>query len=115
MKEEIFDVVVIGCGASGMMTAIRAGARGLKTIVLEKKSHPGIKLSITGKGRGNLTNSAPIKEFADCFHNGNFLYSSFNAFSNLDTISFFENLGVPCNLERGRRYFIASGQSSRRG
>jgi flavin-dependent dehydrogenase len=37
MKEEIFDVVVIGCGASGMMAAIRAGERGLKAIVLEKK------------------------------------------------------------------------------
>ncbi|MDR1511166.1 MAG: NAD(P)/FAD-dependent oxidoreductase [Endomicrobium sp.] len=41
---------------------------------MEKKSRPGIKLSITGKGRGNLTNSAPIKEFADCFHSGKFLY-----------------------------------------
>ncbi|MDR1627182.1 MAG: NAD(P)/FAD-dependent oxidoreductase [Oscillospiraceae bacterium] len=111
MKEEIFDVAVIGCGASGMMAAIRAGERGLKTIVLEKKSRPGIKLSITGKGRGNLTNSASIKEFTDCFHNGKFLYSSFNAFSNLDAISFFENLGVPCKLERGGRYFIASGKA----
>jgi predicted flavoprotein YhiN len=99
MKEEIFDVAVIGCGASGMMAAIKAGERGLKTIVLEKKSRPGIKLSITGKGRCNLTNSAPIKEFIDCFHNGKFLYGGFNAFSNLDAISFFENLRVPCKLE----------------
>ncbi|MDR3195317.1 MAG: NAD(P)/FAD-dependent oxidoreductase [Endomicrobium sp.] len=58
-------------------------------MVLEKKSRPGIKLSITGKGRCNLINSAPIKEFTDCLHNDKFLYGSFNAFSNLDAISFF--------------------------
>ncbi|MCA6070395.1 MAG: NAD(P)/FAD-dependent oxidoreductase [Endomicrobium sp.] len=108
---DVYDVVVIGCGPAGMMAAIKAGERGLKTIVLEKKSRPAIKLSITGKGRCNLTNSASIKEFTDCFHNGKFLYNSFNVFSNLDTISFFENVGVSCKLERGGRYFPTSGKS----
>jgi predicted Rossmann fold flavoprotein len=108
---EIYDVAVIGCGPSGMMAAIKAGKRGLKTIVLEKKSRPAIKLSITGKGRCNLTNNASIKEFIECFHNGKFLYGSFSAFSNLDTISFFENLGVLCKLERGGRYFPVSDKA----
>jgi predicted Rossmann fold flavoprotein len=111
MKEEVFDVAVIGAGAAGMMSAVRIGAFGLKTIVLEKKSRPGIKLSITGKGRCNITNSASLKEFVDCFHNGKFLYCSFNAFSNIDTISFFENLGVLFKLERGGRYFPVSDKA----
>jgi predicted Rossmann fold flavoprotein len=111
MKEEIFDVAVIGAGTAGMMSAVRIGAFGLKTIVLEKKSRPGIKLSITGKGRCNITNSVSLKEFVDCFHNGKFLYCSFNSFSNIDTISFFENLGVLFKLERGGRYFPVSDKS----
>jgi predicted Rossmann fold flavoprotein len=109
--KEVFDVVVVGAGVAGMMAAIKAGERGLKTIVLEKKARPGIKLSITGKGRCNFTNSASVKEFINLFHNGKFLYSSFNVFSNLDAISFFENLGVPSKLERGGRYFPVSDKS----
>ncbi|MDR1696028.1 MAG: NAD(P)/FAD-dependent oxidoreductase [Endomicrobium sp.] len=109
---EIFDVIVIGAGPSGMIAAIAAGERNLKTLLLEKKSRPGIKLSITGKGRCNLTNSADIGEFVKCFRNGKFLYAAFNAFSNEDLISFFENLGVQCKLERGGRYFPESGKAS---
>jgi predicted Rossmann fold flavoprotein len=109
---EIYDVAIIGAGASGMIAAGKAGENGFKTILLEKKSRPGIKLSITGKGRCNLTNSADIKEFVKLFRNGEFLYSAFNAFSNSDTIAFFENLGVPCKLERGGRYFPQSDKAS---
>ncbi|MDR1195172.1 MAG: NAD(P)/FAD-dependent oxidoreductase [Endomicrobium sp.] len=109
---EIYDVIIIGAGASGMTAAGRAGENGLKSVILEKKSRPGIKLSITGKGRCNLTNSADIKEFVKCFKNGEFLYSAFRTFSNEDTISFFEKLGVACKLERGGRYFPASDKAS---
>ena len=109
---EIYDVAIIGAGASGMIAAGKAGESGFKTILLEKKSRPGIKLSITGKGRCNLTNSADIKEFVKLFRNGEFLYSAFNAFSNSDTIAFFESLGVACKLERGGRYFPQSDKAS---
>ncbi|MDR1244328.1 MAG: NAD(P)/FAD-dependent oxidoreductase [Endomicrobium sp.] len=109
--KEIYDVCIIGAGPSGMMAAIQAGQKSLNVIVLEKKSRPGLKLSITGKGRCNITNSASIKEFVDLFYNGKFLYSSFHAFSNIDVISFFESLNVPCKLERGGRYFPVSDKA----
>jgi predicted Rossmann fold flavoprotein len=109
---EIYDAAVIGAGASGMIAAGKAGENGMKTVIFEKKSRPGIKLSITGKGRCNLTNSAEMKDFVKCFRNGQFLYSSFNSFSNHDTLAFFENLGVACKLERGGRYFPESDKAS---
>jgi predicted flavoprotein YhiN len=52
-----------------------------------------------------------IKEFVNLFHNGKFLYTSFNAFSNLDIVSFFENLGISSKLERGERYFPISDKA----
>lgn len=109
---DIYEVAVIGGGAAGLMAAAKAGEDGLKTVILEKKSRPGIKLSITGKGRCNFTNSAGLREFVGCFRNGEFLYSAFKTFSNNDTVAFFESLGVACKLERGGRYFPASGKAS---
>lgn len=52
----IYDTIVIGAGASGLMSAIHAGADGQRVLVLEKMSLPGRKLLITGNGKCNLTN-----------------------------------------------------------
>ena len=51
-----FDVVIVGAGASGLMSAIHAGRRGLKVLVLEKGSKPGLKILVPGGGRCNFTN-----------------------------------------------------------
>lgn len=103
------DVIVIGAGASGLIAAGVSAQQGQKVLLFERKSRPAIKLSITGKGRCNITNSADIKEFvAEFGNNGKFLYSAFSKFFNTDTINFFEQLGVACKLERGGRYFPQS-------
>ena len=106
------DVIVIGAGASGLIAAGIAAQQGKSVLLLEKKTRPAIKLSITGKGRCNVTNSADIKEFvAEFGNNGKFLYSAFSKFFNTDTINFFKELDVICNLERGGRYFPESNDA----
>lgn len=106
------NTIVIGAGASGLMAAGTAAQNGQSVLLLEKKSRPAIKLSITGKGRCNVTNSAELKEFISEFgNNGKFLYSAFNKFFNTDTVNFFESLGVKCRLERGGRYFPESNDA----
>ena len=106
------DVIVIGAGASGLIAAGVAAQKYQNVLLLEKKTRPAIKLSITGKGRCNVTNSADMKEFvAEFGNNGKFLYSAFSKFFNTDTINFFEELGVKCRLERGGRYFPESNDA----
>ena len=106
------DVIVIGAGASGLIAAGIAAQKYQNVLLLEKKTRPAIKLSITGKGRCNITNSADIKEFVTEFgNNGKFLYSAFSKFFNTDTINFFEELGVKCRLERGGRFFPESNDA----
>ena len=91
-----YDVIIIGAGASGLFAAGKIASKGLSVCLLEKKTRPAIKLSITGKGRCNITNSADVKEFVENFgKNGKFLYSAFSKFFNIDTISFFEQLLPP--------------------
>jgi len=52
----IWDVIVIGAGAAGMMCAAAAGRRGRKVLVLESAKAPGEKIRISGGGRCNFTN-----------------------------------------------------------
>ena len=52
-----YDVIVVGGGAAGMMAAGRAAQLGKRVLLLEKNSHLGQKLSLTGGGRCNITNA----------------------------------------------------------
>ena len=75
-------------------------------------SQAGRKLRITGKGRCNLTNTLPLKEFLKhCGSEPRFLYPSFNTFFSKDLIQFFEELGVKTIEERGGRIFPQSGKA----
>lgn len=102
-------IIVIGAGPAGMMAAITAAAQGAKVTIVEKKDRVGRKLSITGKGRCNLTSSVDKDELIKGFpSNGRFLFSAFHEFSNLDLITFFEQRGLKTKVERGNRVFPES-------
>ncbi len=109
----MYDVIIIGGGAAGMMAASAAASYGKSVLVAEKNKILGRKLLITGKGRCNVTNCADTDEMMkQITTNGRFLYSAFSQFDSSDTVSFFENLGVPLKTERGGRIFPASDKSS---
>ena len=73
------DLVVIGGGASGLMCACQAAENGCSVIVLDGNKLPGRKVRITGKGRCNLTNNTPIRDFfTNLPGDGRFLYSALN-------------------------------------
>lgn len=57
MKDsERYDVLIIGAGASGLVCAQAAAARGLRSAVLERNDIPAKKIYATGNGRCNFTN-----------------------------------------------------------
>ena len=108
-----FQIVVVGGGCAGMMSAIRAAECGANVILFEKMPKVGRKLGITGKGRCNLTNTADIAEIVKNLPgNGKFLYSALKKFSSADTVKFFNELGVVTKIERGGRIFPASDDAS---
>lgn len=106
------DLIVIGAGASGLMASITAADLGLSVIVLESMPLPARKLGISGKGRGNLTNMAPLQEFLRHFNNPRFLKASFAHFFNKELIDFFAREGLKTAEERGKRVFVASGRAT---
>lgn len=107
------EIVICGAGAAGMMAAVTAARAGGRVTILEGTDRVGRKLRITGKGRCNVTNTADLSELiANLPGNGPFLYSALNRFSNMDVMSFFEELGVPLKVERGGRVFPVSDQAA---
>lgn len=102
-------IIIIGGGAAGIIAAGYAAKSGADTTILEKMKRPGRKLCITGKGRCNITNSAPISKFFS--HYGNtkyFLTPAFKNFSNTDIIKLLETNGLKTVKERGGRIFPAT-------
>lgn len=108
-----YDVIIIGGGASGMMSGIFCGRNGFSTLILEHNEKLGKKLYITGKGKCNLTNDSSIdNHIQNIITNPKFMYSALNSFSPADTIEFFEQHGLKLKTEQGRRVFPASYKSS---
>ena len=52
----LFDVIVLGGGAAGLMCAIEAGKRSRRVAILERADRIGKKILISGGGRCNFTN-----------------------------------------------------------
>lgn len=95
-----------------MMAAISAAGEGKRVLLIEKMDQAGRKLRITGKGRCNLTNTAPLKEFISHIgSDGRFMRNSFSRFFNEELMRWFEEHDVPLTIERGNRVFPASGKS----
>lgn len=110
MKERI---AVIGGGPAGIIAAGTIGSRGKSVTLIEKNEKLGKKLFITGKGRCNITNAAPVDELFDYINtNRNFLYSSFYSFTNDNIVELLESFGLKTKVERGNRVFPASDKSS---
>ena len=106
-------IAVIGGGASGLMAAGTALRSGADVVIFEHMNTVGRKLSITGKGRCNVTNDCTPEDFINnVVTNPRFLYSAANAFTPRDTMSFFEELGVPLKTERGNRVFPVSDKAA---
>lgn len=110
--ESEYDLIVIGGGAAGMLSAgVAAGCLG-RVLLLEKNRVLGKKLRITGKGRCNVTNDCSPEEVLQNVPTGSrFLYSSVWGFPPQSVQEFFEELGVPLKTERGNRVFPVSDQA----
>ena len=53
---ENYDVIIVGAGAAGLMSAIEAGKRGRKVLLVDHAKKIGEKIRISGGGRCNFTN-----------------------------------------------------------
>ena len=109
-----FDLVVIGGGAAGFMTAITARERGVRKIkILEGSSRILEKVRISGGGRCNVTNATWIPaDFVENYPRGGIkLLESLSRFASGDIFDWFEKRGVKLKIEDDNRVFPISDSS----
>lgn len=105
----MFDLIVIGAGPAGCISAIAAAKKGARVLVLEKNEKPLKKLYATGNGKCNFTNEYMGKQ---CFRgNTKLLNEILSQFTKEETIDFFHELGVYPENKNGY-YYPSSEQAA---
>lgn len=90
---QVYDVVVLGAGAAGMMCAFEAGRRGKRVLLLDHGERVGRKILISGGGRCNFTNvHAKPENFLS--ENPHFARSALARFTPTDFIALVEKHGI---------------------
>ena len=108
--ETLYDVAIVGAGASGLLCALECARGGLRTLILEKDALPARKILVSGNGRCNLTNRHVSPA---CYHaDPKLIESTLQHFSFDDCIHYFENLGVLLTEQEQGRIFPATGKAT---
>ncbi|ERK28610.1 NAD(P)/FAD-dependent oxidoreductase [Clostridium intestinale] len=100
------NILIVGGGASGLMSAILLKDFGLDVAIIEGTDRVGKKILTTGNGRCNISNNNINYPFLGYYSDTeNFFVEVLNKFSVEDTLNFFSFLGLPIvELEKGKLY-----------
>ncbi len=112
-ERKLYDAVIIGGGASGLMSAITAKTKNknIKIAIIEKNDKTGRKLLSTGNGRCNLTNNNICSEK----YKGTFAYQTKEIFEKYTAeymLNIFRTLGLLTYADSDGRYYPLSKHAS---
>jgi predicted Rossmann fold flavoprotein len=89
----IYDAIILGAGAAGMMVAAVAGQAGRRVLLADHADAPGKKILISGGGRCNFTNihTAPDRYLSA---NPHFARSALSRYTPADFIELVDRYGI---------------------
>ena len=93
-KPDLYDTLIIGAGAAGMMCAAHAAAKGGRVLVVDHAKAAGEKIRISGGGRCNFTNlfAGPGNFLSQ---NPHFAKSALKRYTQYDFIDLVTRHGIP--------------------
>ena len=103
MPSSIYDIAIIGGGASGLAAAIVAVREGVRVLIIERDVEAGLPLLVTGNGRCNLSNES--LDSAHYLHPG-IASRVMGPTPERDIAEFFDSLGLIRTSIDGRLYPI---------
>ena len=110
MKSSVYDAIIIGAGASGLLCAREVALRGRKTLLLEKEQTVGRKILVTGNGRCNLTNTRVSPGFYQA--DKTLIAKTLEQFYYEKCRAYFEDLGIILTEEALGRIFPLTGKAT---
>ena len=108
MSSKQYDVLVIGAGASGLMTAYMAAQRGRRVVVVEKANKVGKKILMSGGGKCNFTNLY-VEPENYISHNPHFVISALSRYTNWDFIGMVCEYGIEYEERKHGQLFTLNG------
>ena len=106
----IYDIIIIGGGASGLLAAATLAGKGRKVALLEAQSRVGRKLLSTGNGRCNLTNrNAKPSDYHGARQAAQYALKCWPP-KRIEGV--FDALGVPCIADDAGRVYPMSRQAA---
>ncbi len=105
-----YDLLIVGGGAAGLMSATIVQNKGLRVGLLERNARVGKKLLATGNGRCNYTNIyTSLEDFSG--ENVSFASTALEAFPPQTILSYFRSLGIEPQIEANGKAFPSSEQA----
>ena len=99
--KDIFELITIGGGASGIIASIAAAERGRNVLLLDKSDHPGRKILASGNGRCNLMNTGYPRYYGE----HHFAEQVITRYSAERLTEYFQKIGLMMTEEEdGRKY-----------
>lgn len=108
MSSKQYDVLVIGAGASGLMTAYMAAQRGRRVVVVERANKVGKKILMSGGGKCNFTNLY-VEPENYISHNPHFVISALTRYTNWDFIGMVCEYGIAYEERKHGQLFTLNG------
>ena len=108
MSSNQYDVLVLGAGASGLMTAYMAAQRGRKVVIVEKANKVGKKILMSGGGKCNFTNLY-VEPENYISHNPHFVISALSRYTNWDFIGMVCEYGIEYEERKHGQLFTLNG------
>ncbi len=106
----VYDALIVGGGASGLIAACELARLGRRVALLEKQDRVGRKLLSTGNGRCNLTN---LRAGTGDYHGDRqAAQAALRAWPPERIAAYFASIGLPCDADGAGRVYPMSRQAA---
>jgi predicted Rossmann fold flavoprotein len=108
METTLRDVIILGAGPSGLFCGLHLPSKA-NVLLVEKTEKPAVKLLLSAKGRGNLTNISlnSVRDYVS--DDPIFVTSAFERYGVQDFLSFLNEANFPIREEEHSRILLQSG------
>jgi predicted Rossmann fold flavoprotein len=108
----MFETVIVGAGAAGLLAATRSAERGRRTVLLEKNRKAGVKILMSGGTRCNVTHNCDAAGIVAAFGSaGPFLYSPLAALGPRALVELLNAEGLATKIEPCGNFFPQSDRA----